>query len=184
MNNLRDRGYPQSRTERANKSQKENAIFRVGIDNPTRTLLPKTENLDPITPSTRRERLAEELLTAYNNRAYGNPNMPLVQRTGVDYVDDNNDERAYMSGYALRDRNNNRLAFTNKDARLGSTGYYAGIDNLPLGDNMYSKSFDTPVGTFGADYDGDGTASISYETSPNVYYLQALAKALLSRGTL
>ena len=183
MNNLRDRGYPQSRTQRENKSQKQNAIFRVGIDNPVVVKQPDTTPTMPGTPHTRREMLAQGLVNAYNNRAFGN-NMPLIQRSGIDYVDDNTDERAYMSGYALRDRDNNRLAFTNKDTRLGSTGYYAGIDNLPFGDNMYSKSIDTPVGTFSADYDGDGTGSLSYETSPNVYYLQALAKALLSGGTL
>ena len=184
MNNLRDRGYPQAKTERVNKSDKQNAIFRVGIDKPVISKLPDTTPTMPGSPMTRREKLAQGLVAAYNNRAFGNPNMPLIQRTGVDYVDDDNVERAYMSGYALRDRNNNRLAFTNKDVRSGSTGYYAGIDNLPFGDNVFSKSIDTPLGTFGADYDGDGTASISYESSPNVYYLQALAKALLSRGTL
>ena len=184
MNNLRDRGYPQSRTEKVNNSAKQNAIFRVGVDNPVISKIPNAEPTTAKAPETRREKLAQGLVTAYNNRAFGNPSMPLIQRTGLDYVDEDNDERSYMSGYALRDRDNNRLAFTNKDVSPGRTGYYAGVDNLPLGNNEYSKSLNTLLGTFGADYDGDGTASISYETSPTFYYLQALAKALLNRGTL
>ena len=134
--------------------------------------------------ATRTNPNVDKLISAYNSRAIVNPNMPLARRVGIDYVTNDTDERAYMGGIDLDSRNNGRAAFAHYNVRPDSTGYYAGIDNLPLGENYYSKELNTPLGTFGAEYDGDGTGVLSYETSPQLYYLKALANLLTNRGSL
>lgn len=179
MANLRDRGYPQSRTEKVNRSDKRNALMTNDIG-----AFPYSGRTELGTNPVERVSALDKLANAYNNRVFGNSKMPLIAPNNIDYVTDDTDERAYMSGYNLRDRNNNRLAFAHRDVRPDRTGYYVGVDNLPYGDNYVSKDITTPFGNITAEYDGDGTASLGYETSPNVYYLQALARALMSRGNL
>lgn len=170
--NLRDRGYPSAKSYVPNRSDKRNAVMNGNVDYfPFNGSQAITEGYEPVE---RRDAL-DKLITAYNNRAFGNPSAPLLQRTSTDYIDDNTDSRGYMSGVDVRNHNDDRLAFAHRDVRPNSTGYYAGIDNLPFGANYVSKDMTTPLGTFGAEYDGDGTASLSYESSP---YLQALANLL------
>lgn len=179
MANLRDKGYPQSRTERINRSDRRDALMTDAV-----SAFPYAGKTEFGTNPVEKTGALDNLVRAYNNRAFGNPKMPLISNSGLDYVADDLDGRAYLSGYNLRDHNNNRLAFVNRDVTPGRTGYYVGIDNLPLGENFVSKEFNTPYGNVTAQYDGDGTASLGYETSPNVYYLQALARALMNRGSL
>lgn len=176
--NLRDRGFPSAKEYKPNRSDKQNALMTSKVE--PRVI--KTLQIEG--GATRSNPNVDKLISAYNNKVYGNPNMPLVNKIGVDYVTDDTDERAYMGGLDFRNRNNDRLGFAHYDVRPDSTGYYAGIDNLPFGTNEYSKEFNTPYGTFGTDYDGDGTATLSYESSPNLYYAKALANLLLNRGTL
>ncbi len=178
MANLRDKGYPSAKEYKPNRSDKQNAIM-----NDTMARFPSWA-IQYEGGATRSNPNVDKLISTYNNKVYGNPKMPLVNKIGVDYVTDDTDERAYMGGLDFSNRNNDRLGFAHYDVRPGSTAYYAGVDNLPLGDNYYSKEFNTPYGTFGAEYDGDGTASLSYETSPNLYYVKALANLLMNRGTL
>lgn len=169
--NLRDRGYPSAKSYVPNRSDKRNAVMNGNVD-----YLPfrgSQQMTGGFVPTDRRDML-DKLLTAYNNRAFGS-NAPMVQRIGNDYVTDDTDERAYMSGLNLRNPNGERMAFVSRDISPSSSAYYAGIDNLPFGATPVNKSVTTPLGTFGADYDGDGTASLSYESSP---YLMALANLL------
>ena len=180
MNNLRDRGYPGSREYVPDKSGKRNAL----MSNSTPTSVFSGPSYMGQTVSSPNDDKINKLLTAYNNKAFGNPNMPMINRIGFDSVDDNTDERRYLSGYDIRNHEGDRLGFVHRDVMPLSASYYAGIDNLPLGDNYISKDFKTPIGTFSAEYDGDGTASLGYQTSPNVYYMAALAKALMSKGSL
>jgi hypothetical protein len=180
MANLRDKGYPSAKEYRANRSSKKTAV----LDNTTPFSFSSGNSNLGVRESSPGEGLMNRLLTEYNSRAFGNPSAPLISRTNMGYVTDDTDSRAYLSGYNLRDHDNNRLAFANRDVRPDRTGYYVGIDNLPFGETPYNKIFNTPLGTISADYDGDSTAALSYETSPNVYYIQALAKALLNRGNL
>ena len=126
-----------------------------------------------------RENAINRLITAYNSKAFGNPNAPLLHRSGIDYVTDDTEERAYLSGYDLRDHANNRLAFVNRDATPSRMGYYAGIDNLnPIfGDREVNKDIATPIGNVNLAYDGD-TASVGLELNKDNYYIQALANLL------
>ena len=176
--NLRDRGFPSAKEYKPNKSDKKNAIM-----NDTMEQFPSWA-LRYEGGATRENPTLNKLISAYNSKAIVNPNMPLVSKTRNDYVTDDTDERAFMGGLDFRNHNGDRIGFAHTNVTPTSSGYYAGIDRLPLGDNYYSKEFNTPYGTFGAEYDGDGTASISYESSPNVYYLKALANLLMNRGTL
>ena len=178
MSNLRDRGYPSAKSYRPNKSDKKNTPMTGSMQALPVKAIQRDEG------GTRQNPAIDKLLTAYNSRAFGNPNMPLINKIGVDYVTDDTDDRAYMSGFDFRNREGDRLGFVHSDVAPTRTGYYAGIDNLPFGENYFDKEVNTPLGTFGAEYDGDGTASLSYKTSPNVYYLKALANLLMNRGTL
>lgn len=178
MDNLRDRGYPSAKNN-YNRSSKKKALMTSDIASyPFRGSAYMGETVNQSRPD-----VLSKLVTAYNSKAFGNPNAPLMNRYGADYVT-NDDERAFDSGIALSNRDNNRLGYINKDVRPGQTTYSLGVDNLPFGGNMYDREITTPLGNIGLNYDGDGTASLNYQTSPNVYYLQALAKALLSRGSL
>jgi len=180
--NLRDKGYPQSREIKQNKSDKKKTVMTSQVDKTTKNPIQKEVNT-PKEANPVKENLVNKVITAYNNRAFGNPNAPLLQRTGDDFVN-NNDERAYYSGVAVRDQNGERLGMINKTTSPTSTEYNLAIDNLPLGENTYDKTINTPVGEFYAEYDGDGTVGLNYESSPNIYYLQALINALKNRGTL
>lgn len=176
MANLRDKGYPSAKEYRPNRSDKRNTPMNNGVANIPFNAI-QTE-----TPGTRIDPSVDKLLSAYNRKAIVN-NMPLARRVGTDYVTDDTDERAYTGGINF-DRNGERVGYIGTDIRPDRTSYYAGIDNLPFGENMFGKEFNTPYGTFGADYDGDGTASLRFETSPNLYYAKALANLLLNRGSL
>jgi len=176
--NLRDRGYPSANGYRPDYSDKKNLL----MTNEKATV--PFHAVQNEGGATRENPILNKLMSAYNRKAIVNPNMPLVSKVHDDYVTDDTDERAFLGGLDLRNHNNDRLAFAHANITPTSSGYYAGIDRLPFGANEYSKSVNTPWGTFGAGYDGDGTASISYESSPNVYYLKALANLLLNRGTI
>ena len=178
MSNLRDRGYPSAKEYMPNRSDKREAILN------NKTMAYPTSALQVDETVARPNPNLDKLISAYNSKAIVNPNKPLARKVGVDYVTDDTDERAYMGGLNFDNHNGDRLGFAHYDIRPDRTGYYAGIDNLPLGENPYNKELKTPIGTFGADYDGDGTASLSYESSPNLYYIKALANILLNRGTL
>ena len=174
MGNLRDKGYPQAKTSN-DRSAKRNAVM---TNNTPYMSMGLPNQIDSRTYS--QPTALDKLVTAYNNRAFANPNAPLINSFKDDYVD-NNDSRALYSGLDLRSRDNNRLAFANKVVDSNGTNYNAGIDNLYfLGGGTFDKEFNTPVGTFGVGYDGDGTAYGSYQ-SP--YYLQALVN-LMNRGSL
>lgn len=177
--NLRDKGYPQSRTERINRSDKRNALMTNDLG-----AFPYAGKAELGTEPVQSKDLLGRLVNAYNNRAYGNPNAPLAARYGVDYVDDNRDERAYRSGVNLYSRNGNRLGFIDRDVTTSNTNYNAGIDNLTpiLGDRYFDKEINTPFGSAYMEYDGDTLAG-NIDVPSNAYYLVAL-KNLLSRGSL
>ena len=171
--NLRDSGYPSAKSYVPNRSDKRNTNMNGSVDYfPYRGSQGITEGYEPVE---RRDAL-DKLITAYNNRAFGNPSAPLLSRGGIDYVDDNTDSRAYDSNLALWAKSGDRLGFAGRNVVDGGPSMYsAGIDNLPFGERYVNKEIATPLGTFGAEYDGDGTAALSYETSP---YIQALANLL------
>ena len=179
MANLRDKGYPQSRTERVNRSNKRDALMTDAVS--AFPYAGKTEfGTDPVQSTG----LLDRLVNTYNNRAYGNPKAPLAASYGVDYVDDARDDRAYRSGVNLYSRNGNRLGFVNRDITTSGTNYGAGIDNLTpiLGDRYFDKEINTPLGSAYMEYDGDTLAG-NVNVPSNAYYLVAL-KNLLNRGTL
>ena len=180
MSNLRDRGYPQSRTERVNRTNRRNALMTNSVSAPSYSGMAEL-GTSPVQKTT----MLDRLVNTYNNRAYGNPKAPLISRLGVDYVDDINDERAYENSYALRNRNGNRYGFVDKDVNSVGTTYSAGVDNLSplLGQNYYNRNFNTPLGNVGFEYDGDGTLVGTLNVPSNAYYIAAL-KNLLDRGTL
>ena len=171
--NLRDQGYPSAKSYVPNRSDKRNAVMNGNVDYfPFNGSQAITEGYEPVE---RRDAL-DKLITAYNNRAFGNPSAPLLSRGGLDYIDNNTDSRAYDGLLTLKSRDGNRLGYLgNNVVDGGPTTYSVGIDNLPFGATPVNKSVATPLGTFGADYDGDGTASLSYKSSP---YIQALANLL------
>ena len=179
MANLRDKGYPQSRTEKVNRSDKRNAL--MSNETPVMTYKGSMYMGENAVPSDS-EVAFNRLVNAYNNKAFGIPNAPMLSRGSADYIDDATDSRAVDNSLALRDHSGNRLGYAGKTVvDAGGTNYHAGIDNLYfLGGGTFDKEFNTPVGTFGVGYDGDGTAYGSYQ-SP--YYLQALVN-LMNRGSL
>ena len=181
MSDLTDRGYPSARSYKPNRSDKRNALMTDSIGN---GYYAGTADMGGGFKQSNADIALERLVNAYNNKAFGNPNAPLIQKYGNDYVDDNYDSRAYMSGLNLNDRNENRLGYIGKDARVDGTTYSLGIDNLSpiLGDNNFDKSINLPIGSLGVDYDGD-TFSASYESPSYNPYLFAL-KSLLNRGSL
>lgn len=171
--NLRDKGYPQARTE---KPRRTGDVKDAVMTNNTPVMpFRGTEFMGSRRVPSQTETAVNRLVDAYNNRAFGISNAPMIQRIGNDYVTDDTDERAYTLALLLRNHGGNRLGFVSEDVTPSKTSYSAGIDNLPFGENYAYKNITTPIGTFGAEYDGDGTASLSYETSP---YLAALANLL------
>lgn len=179
MNNLKDRGYPQAKTVKPNLSDKKNALMNSDVNAFV------SRGGQAVEPEPKAPSMLDRLVTAYNNRAFANPSMPLVQKTSYDYVDDNTDSRANHSQVSLWNRDNNRLGVLTKQViDDGGTYYGAGIDNLApiLGDRYFSKEFNTPLGTISAEYDGD-TLSGGIDVPYNKYYFVAL-KNLLDRGTL
>lgn len=178
--NLRDRGYPSAKSYKPDTVSGNTIVSNQTMPYGSAGFYSGT--LDDSGYTNNRTAL-DKLITAYNNRAFGS-NAPMISKAVTPYVDDETDSRSYLTNIGLRDRNNNRLGFVSENLRPGSTEYYAGVDNLPFGEEVFDRNITTPVGNFNLNYDGDGTASVGYESSPNVYYLQALAKALMSRGTL
>lgn len=179
MANLRDKGYPQSRTERVNRSDRRDALMTDAIG-----AFPYAGKTELGTEPVQRTDAFSKLVNAYNNRAYANPNAPLVAQYGVDYVDDARDDRAYNSGFKIFTRGGNRLGFYDRDVTTSGTKYHAGIDNLTpiLGDRYFDKEINTPFGSAYMEYDGDTLAG-NINVPSNAYYLVAL-KNLLNRGTL
>ena len=177
MNNLRDKGYPQSRTEKVNKSDKRDALLTSDVQS---SYLASPQYMG----SQSEPSALDKLINAYNNKAYGTSYAPMISKGSINYTD-NNDNIVYDDTMALNTRGGNRLGFVGRDfVPGGETTYRLGVDNLPLGSNYYSKDINTPLGNLYAEYDGDGTASASFTPGQNAYYLQALAKALMNRGTL
>lgn len=176
MANLRDKGYPQSRTERANQGDKRNAVMTNNT--PVMTFRGSQYMGDNTVPS-QTQTAIDKLITAYNNRAFGIPNAPMLSNSAFDYVDDNTDSRALDSTIALRNHAGSRLGFAGKNTiDGGNTRYSVGVDNLPFGENTYNGSLNLPFGTLDAEYDGDGTAVLGFESNPNNYYIRALASLL------
>lgn len=175
--NLRDRGFPSAKEYRENKSDKRNTPYNSSTSEVTMPY--RGSQYMGATQSSPHEDTLNKLVTAYNSRAFANPKAPLLSRMSADYVTDDTDERAYMSGLNLMNHAGNRLGFVSSNVTPQTTGYYAGIDNLPFGANPYSRQFSTPLGTIAADYDGDGTASLSFEGSPSnpyIYLAQILSQ--------
>ena len=181
--NLRDKGYPQSREIKQNKSDKKKTVMTSQVDKTTKNPIQKEVNT-PKEANPVKENLVNKVITAYNNRAFGNPNAPLLQQVKADYVDDQTDERAYSNAIVARNQNGDRLGLIEKNITPTSTNYQMLVDNLPFGTNEYEKTINTPVGNITAGYDGDTTGYLNYDSSPNIYYLQALINALKNRGTL
>ena len=180
--NLRDKGYPQARTERVNRSDKRNALM-TDQTQPVVAKLP--QDMGGGFRQSEGDKALEKLVTAYNSRAFGNPNAPLVQKFSGEYVDDNYDSRALRSGLNLQTHDGNRLGYVDRDMRVDGTSYGAGIDNLGrlLGeDNYFDKSLNLPLGTLDVGYDGD-TLSANMNIPRDNYYVQALYN-LLNRGIL
>jgi len=180
--NLRDKGYPQAKTTRVNKSNKKNAVMNNQVEKVVDPIVQRNA-ITPTAVNPEKDNLINKIVTAYNSRAFGNPSAPLLQRTAEDITNVNGDE-GYMSGMALRKNNGDRIGTANKVTYPGETQYNLAIDNLPFGGNYYDKEISTPVGDLYAEYDGDGTLGLSYTSSPNVYYLQSLINSLTNRGNL
>ena len=177
--NLRDRGYSSSMSPTVARKPAMDTVMRstTPVNYFQGSQYVSASDAKPANPKA--DEMLNKLVTAYNSKAFANPNAPLLHRSGINYVTEDTDERARLAGFDLRDHDNNRLAFVNKDVTPSRTSYYAGIDNLnPIfGDNEYNQDIPLPMGTINLAYDGD-TASIGLERTKNNYYIQALARLL------
>lgn len=175
MANLRDKGYPSAKEYRPNRSDKRNALMTGDTSGAFYA------GTQPISSGFKENDALKKLVTAYNGKAFGVPNAPMLSYGSFDFVDDNTDSRGYDSALAIRAHDGNRLGFLGKNFVDGGNTYYnVGVDNLPFGENTYNRAVNTPFGNLEFEYDGDGTASLSLEGKPN-YYIQALANLLRGR---
>ena len=177
--NLRDRGYSSSMSPTVARKPNMDTVMRntTPVGYFKGSSVTTTREAQPANPAA--DEMLNGLITAYNSKAFTNPNAPLLHRSGTDYVTNDTDERARLAGIDLRDHNNNRLAFVNRDISPTQTSYYAGVDNLNpiLGDGEYNRDIPIPIGNINLAYDGD-TASVGLKMDKNNYYLQALARLL------
>ena len=100
MANLRDKGYPSAKSYRLNRSEKNNTVWTADMGISTPEKLPATEIRTPAQGTTRRERY--NLLSEYNRRAIVNPRMPLISRSGTDYVTDDTSYANIQPNYYLK----------------------------------------------------------------------------------
>lgn len=155
MANLRDKGYPSAKTERVNRSNKQNLLMKD--DKPitvTKALQTETREI----PS-KHEEMVNRLVTAYNNRAFANPNAPLVGNINSD----NGDVR--QRGYNLTSRNNERLGMVSRTDTPTGTAYHAALDNGNENRGTLDATLNTPYGRFGGGYEQD--TNYVYAESPN-----------------
>ena len=118
------------------------------------------------------------LMTAYNRRAYANPNMPLFSKTSGALTP--------LEGSPIMEdlinaetRNGGRLGFLSRDRSAEGTRYGVGLDNV--GDpyrGVYDGEKSTPLGTFDYGYDGDTVAAGFTPNEKTQAYINALSKLL------
>jgi len=161
MNNLRDRGYPQSREYRENKSDK---IYPAMTDEIALELLKKVAP-EKVLKTTPTEDLLQRVVTAYNNKAFGTENAPLIN-----YKNSINDiDPQQMTNLSLWDRDQNRLGMLSRYLRPDEASYNVAVDNGNLDRGVLDAVLKTPVGRFSSGYENE-TNYAGYATPNNEDY--------------
>lgn len=162
MANLRDKGYPQSREYRVNRSSKN---YTIMDDSVPVELMKRALQAERTVQPTAEEELLQRLVTAYNNKAFGNENAPLVSyHNQVNDIENNLD-----TALTVRDRAGDRLGYVSRELRPDEAQYSAAIDNGNPDRGMLDAELRTPLGKIMGGYDAE-TNYGSYSTPKNDDY--------------
>lgn len=159
MANLRDKGYPSAKSYVPNRSDKRNTPMtkdsNVSLYKGT-----SNETIKDNTPS-----IMDRLITAYNNRMYGNSYAPLIKNGNAD-LSDGTVERGFSVVKHGSPDLRGRLGFASKRVQPnGDTSYHVGVDSGASDRGVFDASVNTPYGLFGGGFE-DETNYLSY-SNPN-----------------
>ena len=141
------------------------------------TLVDALQRKQTPVPSTTDE-LIKRLVTAYNNKAYGNPIAPMLrqgQASGAT-IDGNPYVSDILSAWT---KGGDRLGFLSRDKRPYGVDYGIAIDNM--GDpyrGVLDEEVNTPFGTLGYGYDGDTVGASFMPNDKTQAYINALSRLL------
>ena len=162
MSNLRDRGYPQSREYRENKSDK---IYPAMTNDIAVELLKRSMDPEKVIKTTPTEDLLQRVVTAYNNKAFGTENAPLIN-----YKNTFNDiDPQQMTNLSLWDRDQNRLGMLARYLRPDEASYDVAVDNGNPDRGVLDAVLKTPIGRFSSGYENE-TNYAGYATPNNEDY--------------
>ena len=148
--NLRDRGYPSSKEYRPDRSEKKN--LPMTKETPASKVDAVHREVRAITPKA--EELMNKLITAYNNRAFGNTSAPLLTKTDLD-TGDFKQKGVNVVSHGSQDLGG-RLGFANKSFTPNTgVAYNVGLDNGNPNRGTLDVSLNTPNALFGGGFEGE-----------------------------
>lgn len=171
--NLRDRGYSQSREYKPNRSEKENTPMTNKVQ-PTTVSTPYTEVKRA---DSKVHDAMNRLVSAYTNKFFGTK-MPRINN--LDYESDylGTPDTRSERGYALRDYKNNRLGYVSNaldydDNGVPSAVYEAAIDNGNPNRGNLDIALNTPYGKINGGFDQEVNYAGYQTLSTDPYGLHA-----------
>jgi hypothetical protein len=106
----------------------------------------------------------DKLISIYNNRAFANPNAPLVQKADNTFLDGSTQSGLNVMKRGSQDLSG-RMGFAYKYNSPGEVTYDIGLDNGRANRGVFDAQLNTPYGRFGGGFE-DETNYLS-ASSPN-----------------